>query len=63
MGRDISENGFCYIVRDWRDFGSCCKKGNFPVYSETSQKNIARGWRWWALFELGALAVWGSFAV
>jgi hypothetical protein len=46
MGRDIGENGICYIVRDWRDIGSSCEKGSFAVYGETSQKIIARGWHW-----------------
>jgi hypothetical protein len=36
MGRDISENGICYLVRRYADFGSCCKKGYFAVYGETT---------------------------
>jgi hypothetical protein len=43
MGRDISENGICYIVTSCRDIGSSCEKGSFAVYGETTPKIIARG--------------------
>ena len=42
-GAILAEIGLCYIVRDWRDIGSCCKKGYFAVYGETTPKIIARG--------------------
>ena len=38
MGRDIGENGICYLVERYADFSSSCEKGYFAVYGETSLK-------------------------
>ena len=46
IGARLAEIGLCYLVRDWRDFTACCKKGSFAIYSETTPKIIALGCHW-----------------